>query len=128
MAKTEFVFLKEDVHSIRTGKSKSVVYGLKGDLVKVIADSTNVLIVENKTGERFSVRTANTTRDTVAPAKQPVQVEKKVLVQTPVVFEESEINTKKTSVVSVPVNKEKPAVAQQKKKKKNDHPPQGTLF
>lgn len=125
MAKTEFVFLKEDIHSIKTGKSKSVVYGKKGDLVKVIADSTNVLIVEGKNGERFSVRTASTTLDNVKPAVAPVQVEKKVLVQTPVVFEESEINTKKTNVIPTPV---KPAVAQPKKKKKNEHPPQGTLF
>jgi hypothetical protein len=35
-----------------------VVYGVKGDSVKLIADHDNVLIVENERGERFPVKKA----------------------------------------------------------------------
>jgi hypothetical protein len=65
-----FVFLKEDVRSCSTRKGKEfLLYGAKGDLVKIISVSEPVLIVEGKNGERFAVRREKTS------AEKEVEVE-----------------------------------------------------
>lgn len=54
--------LIEDVYSIfynkKTGKQRELIkLGCKGEEVKIIGDHDNVMIVENLTGERYSVKT-----------------------------------------------------------------------
>ncbi|MGN6435971.1 MAG: hypothetical protein ACTHMM_05530 [Agriterribacter sp.] len=44
--------LKETIHS----STRSLCYGLAGDIVTIIADHGNVMIVESKVGNRFPVR------------------------------------------------------------------------
>ena len=47
--------LREDVLSIFFKGTKPKKYGSKGDIVTEISDCDNVLIVEDKKGERFAV-------------------------------------------------------------------------
>lgn len=45
--------LKQD---IKSAAKKDRIYGLKGDEVLIVADAVNVLIVKDKTGNRFPVK------------------------------------------------------------------------
>ena len=45
--------LKEEIKSYKKNNKKEVVYGLKGEVVKIIAEHGNIIIVEGK--QRFSV-------------------------------------------------------------------------
>lgn len=45
--------LKEDIKSYKKNNKKEVIYGLKGEIVDIIAEHGHILIVQGK--ERFSV-------------------------------------------------------------------------
>jgi hypothetical protein len=50
-----YYIVQEDVLSVYKKKNKPVVYAVKGETVKFISRSDEVMIAERKNGERFPV-------------------------------------------------------------------------
>jgi len=52
-----YYIVREDVLSVYKKKNKPIVYAVKGETVRLISRSDNVMIVEKKNGDRFPVLT-----------------------------------------------------------------------
>lgn len=52
----KYYLLARDIESTAAVKEKQITYGQAGEKVKEIRESGNVLIVENRKGDRFSVK------------------------------------------------------------------------
>lgn len=50
-----YYIVREDVLSVYKKKNKPIVYAVKGETVRLISRSDNVMIVEKKNGDRFPV-------------------------------------------------------------------------
>lgn len=63
-----YYIVREDVLSVYNKKNKPIVYAVKGETVRLISRSDNVMIVEKKNGDRFPVR-ADRLQETTAELK-----------------------------------------------------------
>ena len=52
-----YYIVLEDILSVYKKKNKPIVYAVKGETVRLISRSDNVMIVEKKNGDRFPVLT-----------------------------------------------------------------------
>ena len=52
-----YYIVREEVLSVYKKKNKPIVYAVKGETVRLISRSDNVMIVEKKNGDRFPVLT-----------------------------------------------------------------------